>query len=57
MPTDQLLTPGEVAARFGVGLTTVARWADSGKIAAVRTPGGHRRFRLADVEALEGGEA
>jgi excisionase family DNA binding protein len=50
-PTD-LLTPGQVAEQFGVGLTTVARWADSGHIPSIRTPGGHRRFRRSDVDAL-----
>lgn len=52
MPADELLTPGEVAALFRVGLTTVARWADSGYLPSLRTPGGHRRFRRADVDAL-----
>ena len=46
-----LLTPGEVAALFRVNPKTVTRWARSGKIATVRTLGGHRRFRRNDVEA------
>ena len=52
MPADELLTPGDVAELFGVGLTTVARWADNGRLDSIRTPGGHRRFRRADVDAL-----
>lgn len=47
-----LVTPGDVARRFGVNPKTVARWVDRGLIAAVRTPGGHRRLRLADVERV-----
>jgi hypothetical protein len=33
------------------------RWADSGSIACFRTPGGHRRFQLADLRAwIEGAQ-
>jgi excisionase family DNA binding protein len=49
---ERLLTPAEVAALFGVGPKTVARWAADGRIGSVRTPGGHRRFRAAEVQAL-----
>ena len=31
---------------------TVSRWATSGKLASIRTPGGHRRFRESDVRAF-----
>lgn len=48
---EHLLTPGEVAAAFRVEPKTVARWARSGRLPAVRTLGGHRRFRLEDVRA------
>lgn len=34
---------------FRVNPKTVARWARSGKMSAVRTLGGHRRFRAAEV--------
>jgi excisionase family DNA binding protein len=47
--TDRLLTPGEVAALFRVDPKTVARWATSGRLDSIRTPGGHRRFRDSDV--------
>lgn len=49
---DQLLTPGEVAARFRVDPKTVTRWAAAGRLPSIRTPGGHRRFRPADVQRL-----
>ncbi len=56
-PTDELLTPAEVAALFRVSPKTVTRWARSGRITAIRTLGGHRRFRASEVRAiLEGGE-
>jgi excisionase family DNA binding protein len=45
-----LLTPAEVAAAFRVNAKTVRKWALQGKLPAVRTPGGHRRYRAADIE-------
>jgi excisionase family DNA binding protein len=49
---EQLLTPSEVAALFRVNPKTVTRWARSGKITAIRTLGGHRRFRRSEVTAF-----
>lgn len=49
--TDRLLTPGEVAVLFRVDVKTVGRWAGAGKLSAIRTPGGHRRFRESEVRA------
>ncbi|MHB1786528.1 MAG: BldC family transcriptional regulator [Acidimicrobiales bacterium] len=46
---DALLTPAEVAALFRVNPKTVTRWARSGKLTAVRTLGGHRRFRASEI--------
>ena len=51
-PVDPLLTTREVAQRMGVSLRTVQLWADAGLLAAVRTPGGHRRIRQSAVETL-----
>ena len=48
----RLLTPGEVATLFRVDPKTVTRWAAAGRISSIRTPGGHRRFREAEVRAL-----
>ena len=53
---ERLLTPREVAALFRVDPKTVTRWAKAGKLASVRTLGGHRRYRAADVEALLHGD-
>ena len=46
---EELLTPSEVAAMFRVNPKTVTRWARSGKISAIRTLGGHRRFRASEI--------
>jgi excisionase family DNA binding protein len=49
---DELLTPAEAARRLGVTANTVTRWSRAGKIAAVHTVGGHRRFRSSEVERV-----
>nr|WP_131732600.1 BldC family transcriptional regulator [Actinomadura formosensis] len=49
---EQLLTPAEVARMFRVDTKTVARWADIGHLASIRTPGGRRRFSLQQIEHL-----
>lgn len=55
--SDRLLTPGEVAALFRVDPKTVTRWAASGRISSIRTPGGHRRYREVEIRALLGIDA
>jgi excisionase family DNA binding protein len=49
---ERLLTPAEVAAMFRVDPKTVTRWARDGRLSAVRTLGGHRRYRESEVLAL-----
>lgn len=46
---EALLTPAEVAALFRVDPKTVTRWAKSGKLSAIRTLGGHRRYSETEV--------
>ncbi len=48
---ERLLTPSEVAALFRVDPKTVTRWAKAGKLDSIRTLGGHRRYRAAEVYA------
>ena len=50
--SDPLLTPSEVASMFRVDPKTVTRWAKAGKLSAVRTLGGHRRYREQEVREL-----
>ena len=47
-----LMTPAEVAALFRVDPKTVTRWADAGKLTAIRTLGGHRRYLQDEVQNL-----
>jgi excisionase family DNA binding protein len=53
---EPLLTPAEVAAMFRVDPKTVTRWAVAGKLTWIRTLGGHRRYREAEVRALLAGD-
>lgn len=46
---EELFTPGEVAQLFHVNPKTVSRWLKIGRLAAIRTPGGHHRVRAADL--------
>src|SRR5205814_1080552 len=46
---EALLTPSEVAALFRVNPKTVTRRARAGKLTAIRTLGGHRRFRVSEI--------
>lgn len=54
---EPMLTPAEVARLFRVDPKTVTRWAKAGKIEFITTPGGHRRYREAEVRALLNGSA
>jgi excisionase family DNA binding protein len=54
MAEHELLTPGEVAVMFRVNPKTVTRWARAGRISAIRTIGGHRRFRASEIERFMG---
>jgi excisionase family DNA binding protein len=48
----RLLRLNEVADMFRVAPKTVTKWAREGKLASVRTVGGHRRYPEADVREL-----
>jgi putative two-component system response regulator len=47
-----LVTLQQAAGAVGVSASTLRRWADEGRIQAVRTAGGHRRFPLDAVRRL-----
>lgn len=53
-----LITTTQVAEHFHVDPSTVRKWVEKGLIKpAMSTPGGHYRFRQADVNALMAGKA
>lgn len=47
-----LVSTGEVARLFRVDPKTVLRWSKAGKLTPVLTPGGQRRYRQDEVDAL-----
>lgn len=49
---DELLTPAEAARKLGVTPNTVTRWSRAGRISAIQTIGGHRRFRRCEIERV-----
>ena len=51
------LTLGQACRLLNVDESTLRRWADAGQVRTFRTPGGHRRFAEADVEAIVEGRS
>jgi len=44
------MTLGQAAKYLGVAQSTMRKWSDVGRISAFYTPGGHRRYRRADLD-------
>lgn len=51
-PETTLLTTGEVAKMIRVDRATVTRWCVTGMMPSIRTPGGHRRIALSEVNKM-----
>ena len=51
-PANLLITVGAAADVLGVTLRSVQLWCNSGLLACVVTPGGHRRIRQSEVQRL-----
>lgn len=49
---SEILTRAQVAAIFGVHVSTVSRWLVEGRIPSFSTPGGSARYYRADIEAF-----
>lgn len=49
---SEWLTSSEASALVGIHPITLRAWADAGIVRLFRTPGGHRRFRRADLLAF-----
>ena len=54
MKMDKLLTLKETEQLLKVSKSTLQRWDNSGKLIALRTEGGHRRYKQSDIERLLG---
>ncbi len=50
------VTLGRACAILGVDESTLRRWADAGRLRVYRTPGGHRRFSLGNLQELLSGD-
>lgn len=53
--TETWLALGEAARQLDVHPSTLRRWADSGAIPVLLTPGGHRRFAASDLKRFTRG--
>ena len=51
---DKLLSLKETEQLLNVSKSTLQRWDNSGKLIALRTEGGHRRYKQSDIERLIG---
>jgi len=53
-PTNEpdWLTLGQAAKYLGVAQSTIRKWSDLGRVPAFYTPGRHRRYRRADLDAF-----
>lgn len=50
----EYVSPKEAAKKLAVHVETLRRWEAEGKITAIRTPNGHRRYSISAVEKLAG---
>ena len=48
----EVLTTNEAAALLGFARTSLINWVDKGELESSVTPGGHRRFKRADLLAF-----
>jgi excisionase family DNA binding protein len=48
----ECLTLGQAAKYLGVAQSTIRKWSDLGRVPAFYTPGGHRRYRRADLDGF-----
>jgi excisionase family DNA binding protein len=51
---DESIRLGEAAQLLGVSSSTLRRWADEGRVATLRSSGGHRRFTVAELQRMHG---
>ena len=57
MKKDKLITLSEASTMLGVHKDTLRNWSDTGKIKSVRTPGGHRKFSISEIQKHMGKES
>lgn len=57
MDTDELVPIGRAARELNVSIATLRRWERAGKITAIRTPTGQRRFPRSEIDRIRTGQA
>lgn len=53
---DELISIKKAAKMLGVAQSTLREWDKNGRLKPIRTVGGHRRYRLADLTKIQSGE-
>jgi len=53
---DKLINITEAAKQLGVSIDCLRKWDKNGKLIALRTSGGHRRYKQSDITKLQGNE-
>jgi excisionase family DNA binding protein len=51
---QEMLTSTDAARALGVGSSSIKRWTDAGELRSMRTPGGHRRYSVAELQRFAG---
>lgn len=49
---EEWLSTADATKRAGVSVSTLYRYEEAGLLSPVRTPGGHRRYRASEIDAL-----
>jgi len=52
--SDKLISIGKASKLLGMDITSLRNWERSSKLVPLKTAGGHRRYRLSDIEKLQG---
>lgn len=52
--SEKLISISQAAELLGTDTKTLRRWDKAGKLIPTRTAGGHRRYKLSEVETLQG---
>ena len=50
---DTLINIKQTSKMLGVCVDTLRKWDKSGKLKAVKTIGGHRRYKLSEIKAMQ----
>ena len=51
---EKLVSCGKAAKILGVHPNTLILWEQEGRLSAIKTPGGHRRFKISELEKIKG---